>query len=67
MKENLLGSERQLRYANDKADALTVKKLTRKNPTMKALFDEAREAKAAAGEGADPGEEPVDAEIIEEE
>ncbi len=67
VKENLLGSERQLRYANDKADALTVKKLTRKNPTMKALFDEAREAKAAAGEGADPGEEPVDAEIIEEE
>ena len=39
VKENLLGSERQLRLANDKADALTVKKLTRNNPTMKARFE----------------------------
>lgn len=43
IKENLIGSENQLRLANDKAEDLTVKKLTRKNPTMKALFDEARE------------------------
>ena len=46
IKDNLLGSERNLRLANDKAEDLTVKKLTRKNPTMKALFEEAREAKS---------------------
>ncbi len=40
VKENLIGSERQLRLANDKADALTVKKLTRNNPTMKQKFAE---------------------------
>ncbi len=39
-KENLLGSERNLRLANDKAEALTVKRLTRGNPTMKAKFEE---------------------------
>ena len=67
IKDNLIGSENQLRLANDKAEDLTVKKLTRKNPTMKALFDEAREAKAAEGESADVGEALIDAEIIEEE
>ncbi|MDR1089220.1 MAG: DUF2130 domain-containing protein [Coriobacteriales bacterium] len=40
VKENLLGSERQLRLANDKADGLTVKRLTRGNTTMKAKFAE---------------------------
>lgn len=44
MKEDLLGSENNLRLANDKADNLTIKKLTRGNPTMKQKFDEAREA-----------------------
>ena len=44
----LLGSENQLRLANDKAESLTVKKLTRGNPTMKAKFDEARKAKKDA-------------------
>lgn len=39
-KENLLGSERNLRLANDKAESLTVKKLTRGNPTMKKKFEE---------------------------
>ncbi len=43
VKEGLLGSERNLRLANDKADALTVKKLTYNNPTMKQKFKEARE------------------------
>lgn len=47
IKDNLIGSENQLRLANDKAEDLTVKKLTRKNPTMKALLDEAREAKGS--------------------
>lgn len=40
IKANLLGSENNLRLANDKAEELTVKKLVRKNPTMKARFDE---------------------------
>ena len=48
IKDNLIGSENQLRLANDKAEDLTVKKLTRKNPTMKALLDEVREAKSSS-------------------
>lgn len=40
VKEGLLGSENQLRLANQKAEGLTVKKLTRNNPTMAAKFDE---------------------------
>lgn len=43
-KEALLSSENNLRLANEKADGLTIKKLTYKNPTMKAKFDEARAA-----------------------
>ncbi len=43
-KENLLGSERNLRLANDKAEALTVKRLVRGNPTMQAKFEELHEA-----------------------
>lgn len=39
-KENLLRSEDNLRLANKKADDLTIKRLTRGNPTMKAKFDE---------------------------
>ena len=38
VKDNLLGSERQLRLANDKAQDLSIKKLTRGNPTMQAKF-----------------------------
>ena len=41
-KEALMSSENNLRLANDKAEELTIRKLTYKNPTMKALFDEAR-------------------------
>lgn len=40
IKSALLGSENNLRLANDKADNLTIKRLTRGNPTMKAKFDE---------------------------
>ena len=43
VKEDLIGSENNLRLANDKAQDLSIKKLTRNNPTMKAKFDEARE------------------------
>jgi len=39
-KEALLSSENNLRLANNKADDLTIKKLTSGNPTMKAKFDE---------------------------
>ncbi len=39
-KEALLSSENNLRLANNKADDLTIKKLTYNNPTMKAKFDE---------------------------
>ena len=38
-KENLLGSQDNLRHANNKAEDLTIKKLTRGNPTIKAKFD----------------------------
>ena len=44
VKEALLSSENNLRLANDKAQDLTIRKLTWGNKTMKAKFDEAREA-----------------------
>ena len=42
IKDALIGSENNFRLANDKADNLTIKRLTRCNPTMKAKFDETR-------------------------
>lgn len=39
-KEALLGADRNLRLANDKAQDVTIKKLTRGNPTMAAKFAE---------------------------
>jgi len=45
VKEALTSSENQLRLANDKAEALTIKRLTHGNPTMKAKFDEVRKNK----------------------
>lgn len=39
-KDALLSSERNLRLANDKSEALTVKKLVRNNPTMARQFEE---------------------------
>ncbi len=39
-KEALLSSENNLRLANNKAEDLTIKRLTRKNPTMKAKFED---------------------------
>lgn len=52
-KEALLGSERNLRLANDKAQDLTITKLTRKNPTMKAKFAALKEGENALPEAAD--------------
>ncbi|MCC6578795.1 MAG: DUF2130 domain-containing protein, partial [Flavobacteriales bacterium] len=43
-KEALLGTDRNLRLANDKAQDVTIKKLTRKNPTMAAKFAELKRA-----------------------
>ena len=40
IKAHLTTSNNQLRLANDKTQDLSIKKLTRKNPTMKAKFDE---------------------------
>ena len=42
VREALAGSKDNLRLANDKAEGLTIRKLTRNNPTMKAKFAEAR-------------------------
>lgn len=39
-KEALIGTDRNLRLANDKAQDVTIKKLTRGNPTMAAKFSE---------------------------
>ena len=50
IKEALTGSERNLQLANDKAEALTIQKLTRGNPTMTDLFNKAREANRAVEE-----------------
>ena len=41
VKEDLVSSERNLRFANDKAEDLTIKRLTRGNPTMTEKFQEA--------------------------
>ncbi len=41
VKESLLGSENNLRLANNKAEHLTIKRLTRGNPTMAAKFADA--------------------------
>lgn len=48
-KEALLGSERNLRLANDKAQDVTIKKLTRRNPTMAAKFAELQTGIDTAG------------------
>lgn len=42
-KDALIGTDRNLRLANDKAQDVTVKKLTRRNPTMAAKFKELKD------------------------
>lgn len=49
-KDNLLSSENNLRIANNKAEDLTIKKLVRGNPTMKAKFDDITKPKGGEGE-----------------
>ena len=50
IKENLLGSENNLRLAQQDTEDLTIRKLTYKNPTMKAKFEEARTVSSSADE-----------------
>ena len=45
VKKSLLGSDRQLRLANDKVEDVSIKKLTKNNPTMQAKFDEINNSK----------------------
>ena len=47
LKSSLLGSENNLRLANQDVQDLTIRKLTYKNPTMKQKFEEARTASEA--------------------
>lgn len=61
VKENLTSSENQLRLANKKADELTIRKLTWKNPTMREKFAEARAAAAEQGRPGDKDGAPGDA------
>ena len=44
-KEHLLKTDDNLRLANNKAEDLTIKKLTRNNPTMQRMFEELEEKK----------------------
>ena len=61
VKENLISSENNLRLATDKAQGLTIRKLTWGNPTMKEKFDEAREAAAAGSAAGAAGADGKDA------
>ena len=45
VKKELLGSDNQLRIANNKVDDVSVKKLTKDNPTMRAKFEELKNQK----------------------
>lgn len=73
VKENLTSSENQLRLANKKAEELTIRKLTWKNPTMREKFAEARSLAAEGtalgspdpGEGRPPVEEPIEPDGVE--
>ena len=41
----MIGSENNLRLANEKATGLSIQKLTRDNPALQAMFDEAQKAR----------------------
>lgn len=51
IKDSLLGSERNLRLANDKAQDVTIRKLTRGNETMKEKFAELESGADKHGNG----------------
>ena len=45
VKKELMGSDNQLRIANNKVEDVSVKKLTKDNPTMQAEFEKVKKAK----------------------
>ena len=49
-KDALLGTDRNLRLANNKAQDVTIKKLTRRNPTMAAKFEELKDQTSSDSE-----------------
>jgi hypothetical protein len=49
-KDALLGADNNLRLANNKLQDVTIKKLTRKNPTMAAKFDEQKDRESSDSE-----------------
>lgn len=53
VRDELVGSNNNLRLANQDTDDLTIRKLTFKNPTMKAKFEEARKKGESSAEGDD--------------
>ena len=62
VRENLTSSENQLRLANEKAEGLTIRKLTWGNPTMREKFAEAR-----ALQGDEEAEDGDEEEVVEPE
>ncbi len=66
VKENLLSSENNLRLANDKAQGLTIRKLTWGNKTMQEKFKDARAA-AEAAEAAQERPREIEAESVKAE
>ena len=53
VKKNLMSSENNLRLANNKAEDLSIKKLTKNAPSVKKMFDDLNNSEAAIGDGAD--------------
>ncbi|WP_295730627.1 DUF2130 domain-containing protein [uncultured Bifidobacterium sp.] len=54
IKDALLGSENQFRLANNKAQDVTIRRLTRNNESMKAKFDEVKKSKAIESRDREP-------------
>ena len=52
-KEALIGTNRNLRLANDKAQDVTIKKLTRGNPTMAAKFNDLKTSESPSSDWSD--------------
>ena len=51
VKKNLMSSENNLRLANNKAEDLSIKKLTKNAPSVKKMFDDLNSGEAVLGEG----------------
>lgn len=68
IKEELTSSDNNLRIANNKLEGLTVKKLTHKNPTMKAAFDRAAQVRALSEKSEDTtaSEQTFDQDILDD-